>query len=147
MGRHSPALEVNWLLNALAGFGSGVLGSMGMGGGGILIICLSLFTQIPQDKAQGINLLFFIPIALLSVIMYSRKKLVVWKIAIPFAILGIIGSLLGTWVSSQFSNNILSKLFGILLLIMGIKELFFKTKKEKADEEESEEKRDENEQA
>ena len=44
----------------LAGLFSGILGSMGLGGGGILIIYLSLFTATEQLKAQGINLIFFI---------------------------------------------------------------------------------------
>ncbi|MEE0930959.1 MAG: hypothetical protein UIM53_08165 [Acutalibacteraceae bacterium] len=62
-------MNLLWLL--IASFGAGLLGSMGMGGGGILVIFLSLCTDIPQANAQGINLLFFIPIAILSVIMYQ----------------------------------------------------------------------------
>ena len=64
----------------LAGLFSGILGSMGLGGGGVLIIYLSLFTETEQLKAQGINLLFFIPIAAASVIIYSLKGLIKWKI-------------------------------------------------------------------
>ena len=55
----------------LAGLFSGILGSMGLGGGAVLVIYLSLFTETKQLTAQGINLLFFIPIAAVSVIIYS----------------------------------------------------------------------------
>lgn len=116
---------------ALAGFASGILGSMGMGGGGILIIYLSLFTNTPQNMAQGINLLFFIPIGIFSLIVYWRKKLIRWKIAIPFALFGILGSFGGTWLSSMIDDHLLSQLFGGLLLLMGLKELFTKAKPEK----------------
>ena len=44
----------------LAGLFSGILGSMGLGGGAVLVIYLSLFTNTKQLSAQGINLIFFI---------------------------------------------------------------------------------------
>lgn len=118
----------NYIFSIISGILSGLLGSMGMGGGGILIICLTVFNNFPQQLAQGINLIFFIPIAIFSVIVYSFKKLIDWKTAISFAIFGILGSLIGVYVSSSINSNWLGKIFGILLLIMGIKELFTKEK-------------------
>lgn len=119
---------MNWFLLTLASFGAGLLGSMGMGGGGVLVIFLALCTSLPQATAQGINLLFFIPIGLLSVIMYQRKKLIKWKTAIPFAIVGVFTSLLGVFVSASIDDIWLKRGFGILLLVMGVKELFTKNK-------------------
>ena len=58
----------------LAGLFSGIIGGMGLGGGAVLIIYLTLFTETEQLTAQGINLLFFIPTALLAVIIYAVKK-------------------------------------------------------------------------
>lgn len=119
---------MNWLWCAAAGFASGILGSMGMGGGGILIIYFSLFTNVEQSTAQGINLLFFIPIGIFSLLVYLKKHLIKWRIAIPFALLGVLGSILGSWLSSNMDNSLLSKLFGGLLIIMGFKEIFAKSK-------------------
>lgn len=119
---------MNWFLLTLASFGAGLLGSMGMGGGGVLVIFLALCTSLSQATAQGINLLFFIPIGLLSVIMYQRKKLIKWKTAIPFAIVGVFTSLLGAFVSASIDDIWLKRGFGILLLVMGVKELFTKNK-------------------
>lgn len=116
-------------LSAAAGIASGLLGAMGLGGGGILIIYLSLFTNIPQDQAQGINLLFFLPTALIALFIYQRKKLIEWRLAIPFAIFGIAGSFLGSYLSQNIDNDVLSKMFGGLLLVMGVKTLFTKKKK------------------
>ena len=52
---------IDWVA-ILAGFGSAVLASMGMGGGSILILYLTLIAGVPQREAQGVNLLFFLPI-------------------------------------------------------------------------------------
>ena len=43
---------ITFLLAALSG--------MGVGGGGLFVIYLSLFTNTPQLTAQGMNLLFFL---------------------------------------------------------------------------------------
>lgn len=115
---------MNTLWCAAAGILSGVLGSMGMGGGGVLIICLTLFMNVAQQTAQGINLIFFIPTAIIAVLIYTKKHLIKWKVAIPFALLGIVGTIAGSMISQSLDGSVLSKLFGGLLLIMGVRELF-----------------------
>ncbi len=117
---------MNWLWSALAGTASGILGAMGMGGGGILIIYLTLFAGVEQGMAQGINLLFFIPSAVIALIIYWKKKLIDWKTAFLCSSLGVVGALAGSWLSTIIDGAILGKLFGVLLLIMGIKQLFYK---------------------
>ena len=57
----------------LAGLLSGIAGAMGLGGGGVLIIYLTLLADLSQQKAAGINLIFFIPISILAVIIYAFK--------------------------------------------------------------------------
>ncbi len=130
MGRRKNGDGMNWLLLSVASFGAGLLGAMGMGGGGILVIFLALCTDLPQASCQGINLVFFIPIAVLSVILYSKRGLIKWKIAIPFAVTGVCASVLGAILSNSIADQWLRKGFGVLLLIMGVKELFSKTEKQ-----------------
>ncbi len=113
----------------LAGLLSGMAGAMGLGGGGVLIIYLSLFTETDRVTAGGINLLFFVPIALLSVIIYTARKEIKWKTVLPFAAWGLLGALTGMWLISLVGSALLGKLFGGFLLLLGIKEIF--TKKEK----------------
>lgn len=119
---------MNWIIAAAAGIASGILGAMGMGGGGILIIYLTLMANVPQATAQGINLIFFIPSALIALIIYCRKKLIIWKVAIPAAALGVLGGILGATLSSVMQSDLLAKLFGALLLVMGIKQVFGRAK-------------------
>jgi uncharacterized membrane protein YfcA len=111
----------------LAGLFSGILGSMGLGGGGILIIYLSLFTDTKQITSQGINLLFFVPIGILSIIIYSIKKQIKWKVTIKIAIFGIIGAVIGILLADFLGGGITRKIFASLLIIMGISEIFKKT--------------------
>ncbi|MBQ8649315.1 MAG: sulfite exporter TauE/SafE family protein [Clostridia bacterium] len=111
----------------LAGLFSGIIGAMGMGGGAVLIIYLTLFTTTEQLTAQGINLIFFIPIALLSVIIYSVKKKIKWKTALTIAGFGLIGAVAGIFLSDLLSEKWTGYLFGILLIVMGLKEIFSKT--------------------
>ena len=90
----------------LAGLFSGVIGAMGLGGGAVLIIYLALFTDTAQLKAQGINLLFFIPIAAAAVIVYSIKKQIKWKITLKIAAWGLLGTVLGLYFTDYFGGDI-----------------------------------------
>ena len=53
------------LLTFIAAFFTGLLASLGVGGGMVLIIWFTAVMGMSQLEAQGINLLFFLPIALL----------------------------------------------------------------------------------
>ncbi len=114
----------------LAGLFSGIIGGMGLGGGAVLIIYLTVFKNVEQLKAQGINLLFFIPIALIAVIIYAFKKKIKWRVTIPIAIGGVLGAVGGYFLTDIIGGNFTAKLFGGFLILLGIKELFAKSKKE-----------------
>ena len=119
--------------NILAAFFSGFAGSLGLGGGGVLVLYLVLSLGEEQITAQGINLLFFIPCAALSTIVYSFKKLIDWKTVLAAAAGGLPGVLLGSWLLRSMDPLWPGKIFGAFLLIMGLKELFAKQKKIKKD--------------
>ncbi len=116
----------------LAGLFSGISGSMGLGGGMVLIIYLAFFTNNSQLKNQGINLLFFVPIALFSVAVYIKNKKISFKTVIPIALGGLLGAIGGILLADILSAKLLSKLFGGFLCVFGIKEIFtLKQKKSK----------------
>lgn len=119
---------MNIFLPSVAGLLSGLFGAMGLGGGGVLIIYLTLFSGLGQITSQGINLIFFAFIAFISVVIYSYKKLIDWNLVLPTALLGIPGSIIGFYFSSLVDSQILNKLFGVLILIIGISQIFKKDK-------------------
>ena len=112
----------------LAGLLSGIIGGMGLGGGAVLIIYLTVFRDVEQLKAQGINLLFFIPIALVAVIIYAFKKQIKWRISVPVAEGGFIGAAGGFFLTDIIGGGLTAKLFGGFLVILGVKEIFSKSK-------------------
>ena len=115
-------------MNILIGFLTGIAASMGLGGGFILIIWLTLFGGLSQTDAQGVNLLFFLPVALFSVIIHAKNKLIEWRI-IPFAVLsGIVGAALGSMLSFTLTDNTLRTLFSLLIIPVSLREIFHKKK-------------------
>lgn len=110
----------------LAGLLSGIIGAMGLGGGAVLIIYLSVFTETEQLASQGINLLFFIPIGLLAVIIYAFKKQIKWKTTLTVAAWGLLGAVIGLMLTDLLGGELTAKLFGGLLILIGLKEIFCK---------------------
>ena len=108
----------------LAGLFSGILGAMGLGGGAVLIIYLTLFTETEQLTAQGINLLFFIPTALLAVIIYAVKKKIKWRLTVKISLWGLLGTALGMSLTNLLGGELTAKIFGGLLILMGLLEIF-----------------------
>ena len=128
MGRRTPVNAMN-ITALLAGLFSGIIASMGMGGGAVLLIYLTVFTSTKQLAAQGINLIFFIPIGILSLIIYTLKKQIEWRICLPIAAVGVLGAFAGIYISGVISGDMLGKIFGIFLCFFGLKEIFTKDKK------------------
>ena len=122
------------MLLTIIGFFAGIIGGMGMGGGTILIPALILFAHIDPKIAQSINLLSSIPMTIFALIVHIRNKNVVFSLVIPIAIFGVLGAIFGSFVANYLSSQLLRKIFGIFLLIIGcleIKKGFCNNKKEK----------------
>lgn len=111
-------------MNIIAGFLSGVAGSMGLGGGSLLLLYLAFFLSTPQINAQGINLLFFIPCAITSIFLHHKNKLVRWDIVFPVACGGLVGVFCGLKLLSVIDPSLLSKIFGAFLVVFGLSEMF-----------------------
>ena len=111
------------MLTSIIGFFSGILSGMGVGGGMLLIPAATLFLGIGQHSAQSLNLFCFIPSALCALIIHIKKRNIDFKTAFPVIITGIPFSLLGAFISTNISADILGKCFGVFILIFGIREI------------------------
>ncbi|MDR1927934.1 MAG: sulfite exporter TauE/SafE family protein [Oscillospiraceae bacterium] len=119
---------MRWLWNLLAAFGAGALGAMGMGGGGILVIYLTLALGTEQLSAQGINLLFFLPCAVISMLINGKRRLIDWKQAGKLVAGGLPAALPGIWLAGRLQTRWLGWIFAAFLIAVGLKELFAKQK-------------------
>ncbi len=111
------------MMESVIGFMTGVLASMGLGGGFILVVWLTLFSQTDQKTAQGINVLFFLAASLPALIIHFKNHLVNIKLVKQLALGGIIGAVLGTTASCFITSELLRKIFAVFLIGFGIREI------------------------
>lgn len=121
----------------LVGIISGIITGLGMGGGSILILILVAFMSVSQHVAQATNLIFFIPTAVIAIIIHIKNKNIDKPIGKKLLFTTIIGSALGAYLTNLVEPQKLTKYFGIFLLIIGIYEIITTIKehmKEKKEE-------------
>ena len=104
----------------LYGIIGGLLGGMGMGGGTLLIPLLTILGGLSQIESQGINLISFTLMAIVSIIIHAKNKLIDYKVAIPIIITGVIFSLLGSLLANSINTLTLKTLFGVFLVALGL---------------------------
>lgn len=112
------------MIFALLGFFSGVISGMGIGGGVILIPALSFFTDWSQQQAQAANLLFFLPTACVALFKHKKEGNVEGDVVKRLVFWGLAGSALGAFLAVGFDGELLRKLFGGFLAVMGLLEIF-----------------------
>ena len=108
----------------------GFLSGLGIGGGSLLILWLTMVLGLEQQTARGINLLFFLPAAAISCIYRWKQGAVDFKTILPAAVAGCIAAAVCTWVGTRLDLALLKKLFGGLLIVTGLRELFYKKSEE-----------------
>lgn len=106
----------------LFGILGGVLGGMGMGGGTLLIPLLTIFLSVEQKTAQGINLIAFLPMAIIALIIHFKNKMVNTKEILWIIIPGVIASVSFSFLASSLDNKVLGFLFGIFLILIAVYE-------------------------
>lgn len=107
----------------------GVLSGLGTGGGSLLILWLGLVVGMQQPDARAINLLFFIPSAVIACLFrWKQGRLDIQKV-LPAIIAGSTVSGIVTFLSQGMDTQMLQKLFGVLLLFTGMRELLYRAKR------------------
>ncbi len=114
----------NWILLSLVGIASGMCASLGIGGGFVLLLYFSAIAALPQREAGLLNLLFFLPTAILALIGHIRHHLVKLRAVLPCILGGILGVFPGVWLADRLGDTWLSKLFALLVLVTGLRECF-----------------------
>lgn len=120
-------MVIGIIVGTLLGFLSG----LGTGGGSLLILWLTLGLDWAGETARLVNLMFFIPAAVIACCFRTFQG----KLSIPKVLPGMVAASLSALLFSILSKRInpwwIKKLFGILLLFTGFRELFYREQNRK----------------
>lgn len=104
----------------------GFLSGLGVGGGSLMILYLTLVLEMDPSTARTLNLLTFLPCALIAVLFRWRQGAVDFKALWPAMVGGCVTAFLLSRLSMNLDTGLLKKLFGGLLIVTGLRELFYK---------------------
>lgn len=107
----------------------GFLSGLGTGGGSLLILWLTMAANMAPAEARAMNLLFFLPSAAISCFMRWKGGSLPVKKIWPAIFWGCVAAGIFSFVSTRIETDLLKKLFGILLLFTGTRELFYRPRK------------------
>ena len=107
---------------------TGVLaGMLGIGGGLIVIPALVMVMGMTQQSAQGTSLAMMLPpIGIIAAYNYHKAGYMDIRFALVLAIAFIVGSYFGSKLAVRMPQEALKKIFGIFLLLVAAKMLFWK---------------------
>ena len=114
---------MNNCISILVGALTGILSGWGCGGGTLLLLYLVSFAGMQQAVAQGINLLYFLPCSAAALYGHWKHHYIEQKVLLPAAIAGVLATAASALLATAISTALLEKLFGVFLLITGIREL------------------------
>ena len=117
------------MVNVLIGLALGFLAGLGIGGGSLLILWLTLALEMPADTARVINLLFFLPAAIAALLFRKGNCKPRKSVVLPAAAAAILTAAAVGWFCRNMDTGSLRKLFGILLIFTGIRELCYRPRK------------------
>ena len=112
---------MSFILFLIAGFFSGLLGGMGMGGGTILIPVLTVFMGVEQHVAQATNLIAFLPMAAFTLKIHKENGLLKTQGLLSLVIPAVLASVAAGFIAALLPSVVLKKLFGAFLVALSVK--------------------------
>lgn len=113
----------------LVGMALGFLAGLGIGGGSLLMLWLTLVLQVQYPTARAVNLLFFLAAAGSVCVYRLRQGRLPLRSVLPAIVSGCISAALFSWLGKKLEPELVKKIFGVLLLFAGLRELFYRPKK------------------
>jgi uncharacterized protein len=121
-------MSIATLLGLLAlGLVAGLLSSLvGIGGGIVIVPALVFLFAMTQKMAQGTSLALLLPpVGFFAVMNYYKAGYVDIKIAGVLIVAFVAGSFIGSKFALGLPESAIKKIFGIFLMIVSLKYLFF----------------------
>ena len=125
--RKKLTMETILIVLVIGVFAGAFGGFIGIGGGLIVVPCLVYFIGMSQHTAQGTSLAMMLPpIGLIAVYNYYKQGHVDFKIAAILCISFVAGSFFGSKIALSLSADQIKKAFGVIIILLGIKMVFWK---------------------
>ena len=113
-------------VSLLAGVVLGFLSGLGTGGGSLLLLWLTMVVGMPQQDARMVNLLFYLPAAFITLLLRNKQGLLPVRPLLPGMAAGCAAAFLFSRLGNILDAVLLKKAFGVLLLFLGFRELFYR---------------------
>lgn len=120
------------LFYILAGLIFGLIGSMGLGGGVILIPILTLLFSFPQHAAQAANLITYLPMAAFALFLHGKNGQLRLKRILFMLPFGLLGGALGAYLAAITEADFLRKIFGGFLIFTALNQFLHSRRNRKA---------------
>ncbi len=121
LGQAPPLAPGIFALHALLGLASGTASALlGIGGGAIIVPVLVIGFGYGQHLAEGTSLAVIVPTALVGAVTHGRRNYTDWPVGLRLAAGGLVGSLLGAEVALALPAALLSRAFGVLLVVITV---------------------------
>jgi len=116
-----------FIISLLVGAFSGIVAALcGVGGGIILVPAFVFFLGLEQKTAVATSLTAIVLTAIVATIRNNGNQLIAWNTVFPAAI----GAAVTAWFAADalkyLSNEMLTRIFAVLMVTVGIRMLFFK---------------------
>lgn len=111
------------MVNILVGTALGFLSGLGVGGGSLLLLWMTLVLGADQSEARVMNLMFFVPCALIATLFRWKQSKPDWGITLRAVAAGLLGAVIGNVIGPRLDVELLKKAFGVLFILCGIREL------------------------
>jgi len=103
------------------GIAGAVCGLFGAGGGILLVPLLMRVHKLPAQKAFATSLAVILPVSAVTLALLLPRQALPWRETLPYLLGGIPGGLCaGKWLK-QMPVHWLRRLFGVLLLLSGLR--------------------------
>ena len=122
---------LDWVIPLSIAVFFGFLAGMGVGGGSLLLLWLTQVVGIAQPQARILNLLFFLPAAIIATLFRSKEQKPDKKVVFPGIITGCVSAVIFSLLSRNLETELMKKLLGGLLVLTGLREIFYRPRKAK----------------
>ena len=100
-------------------FAIALLAGLGVGSGGLLIAYLTFTSELPHEKAVGVNLIFFVVALSVSVAVSIKNKKLSPGMLLLLLFSGGLGAASGSLLSVFVSHKLVRATFAIFMIVTG----------------------------